>query len=171
MLRPDDTLCLIDFGIVQLFQPLCRGTVVGTVGYAPPRRYRGSIDPRGDLSASGATLYHVATGVDPCDQPSFSLSQTPPWRFDPKLTTAFENAILRALAYDPSQRFSDAGAMAAALRALRDTAPRCPSATAGRKTDCAIRALPREGSIVWLFQTGDEVHESAVLDNSLVTVG
>lgn len=146
MLRPDETLCLIDVGIGRLFQPLCRDTVVSTVGYAPPERYRGIIDPRGDLSAPGATLYHFATSVDRRDQPPFSLSQTPSRRFDPKLITTVQNIVLQALAYDPRQRFSDAGVMAAARRALRDTPPSRPSATSSRQTDLVTRLLPQEGS-------------------------
>ncbi len=170
MRRQDGSLCLIDFGIARLFQPQTRGTMIGTEGYAPPEQYRGVADPRSDLYALGATLYHLATGIDPRDQPPFSLTEPPPRSVNPALSSSFEAIILRALAYDPAERFPSAFAMAQAVRALREPLadpphPRPPSLT---RPD-----LGAEGSfrIRWSFRTSDEVRGSPLLTDDLVVFG
>lgn len=170
MRRQDGSLCLIDFGIARLFQPQTRGTMIGTEGYAPPEQYRGVADPRSDLYALGATLYHLATGIDPRDQPPFSLTERPPRSVNPALSSSFEAIILRALAYDPAERFPSASAMAQAVRALREPLadpphPRPPSLT---RPD-----LGAEGSfrIRWSFRTSDEVRGSPLLTDDLVVFG
>lgn len=170
MRRQDGSLCLIDFGIARLFQPQTRGTMIGTEGYAPPEQYRGVADPRSDLYALGATLYHLATGNDPRDQPPFSLTERPPRSVNPALSSSFEAIILRALAYDPAERFPSASAMAQAVRALREpladpSHPRPPSLTRP--------AVGAEGSfrIHWSFRTSDEVRGSPLLTDDLVVFG
>jgi eukaryotic-like serine/threonine-protein kinase len=119
MLKPDGHLSLIDFGIARTFQPLQKGTMIGTEGYAPPEQYRGIAEPRGDLYALGATLHHVATSVDPRGETSFAFEQRPARPINPGLSREFEEVLNRALAYSAADRFPSANAMAEALRSLR----------------------------------------------------
>jgi len=48
---------------------LQKSSVYGTVGYAPPEQYQGQSEPRSDVYALGATLYHLATDDDPRNHP------------------------------------------------------------------------------------------------------
>ncbi|MDW8058998.1 MAG: serine/threonine-protein kinase [Thermomicrobium sp.] len=173
MLRDDGTIVLIDFGIARLFQPAARGTTIGTEGYAPPEQYRGIAEPRGDLYALGATLYHLATGIDPRTQPPFSLPEVPPRSVNPNLSPEFERIILCALAYDPADRFPSAEAMAHAVRALGHRSD--PAAPTPRRT----RVVPHDHhptlgerlSIRWSFQTDDEIRGSPARADRLIVFG
>jgi eukaryotic-like serine/threonine-protein kinase len=118
MLRPDGKLSLIDFGIARTFQPLQKGTMIGTEGYAPPEQYRGVAEPRGDLYALGATLHHLATRTDPRTETPFTFDQRPARQSNPEISREFEEILSRALAYSAPDRFPSAHSMADALRAL-----------------------------------------------------
>ncbi len=174
MLREDGSLVLIDFGIARLFQPTARGTMIGTEGYAPPEQYRGIADPRGDLYALGATLYHLATGIDPRDLPPFALSQQPPRSVNPHLSPGFERVILRALAYDPAERYPDAATMAQALRALESAHlehPRTSTTLVQSPSRPLSLAHSERLRLLWTIQTQDEVRASPLRVESLVVFG
>lgn len=119
MLRPDGKISLIDFGIARTFQPLQKGTMIGTEGYAPPEQYRGIAEPRGDLYALGATLHHLATRTDPRSETPFTFEQRPARNSNPTLSREFEEILNRALAYSAPDRFPSAHAMALAFESLR----------------------------------------------------
>ena len=175
MRRPDGSLCLIDFGIARIFQPQHRGTMIGTEGYAPPEQYRGIVDPRADLYALGATLYHLATRIDPRDEPPFSLVYRPPRQMNPNLSEQFEAVILRALAYRPEDRFPSAAAMAEAIRACRTPAV-TPSAPikAAHSQDLQPSVCEEEQPdtrVLWTVATGDEVRGSACIAQDTVFIG
>ena len=65
MLTPKGKVMLIDFGIARLFKVASKGTMIGTLGFAPPEQYQGLVDPRSDIYSLGATLHYVLTGRDP----------------------------------------------------------------------------------------------------------
>ena len=75
---------LVDFGTAKArlaVQPggkvgLQKSSVYGTVGYAPPEQYQGQSEPRSDVYALAATLYHLATDDDPRGHP-FSFPRLP----------------------------------------------------------------------------------------------
>jgi eukaryotic-like serine/threonine-protein kinase len=119
MLRPDGRLSLIDFGIARTFQPMQKGTMIGTEGYAPPEQYRGIAEPRGDLYALGATLHHLSTKVDPRTETPFTFEQRPVRSRNPAISREFEEIVSRVLSYKAADRFPSAKAMATALEALR----------------------------------------------------
>ncbi|HEX5370257.1 MAG TPA: serine/threonine-protein kinase, partial [Dehalococcoidia bacterium] len=139
MLRSDGSLSLIDFGIARTFQPLQRGTMIGTEGYAPPEQYRGLAEPRGDIYATGATLHHLATGSDPRAEPPFSFQQRRPRNLRPQLSQEIEQAILKAVAYEPADRFPSAAAMRQALIDVREAGAR-PSSPEPREAQPTPRA-------------------------------
>jgi len=72
-------VCLVDFGTAKArltMQPagqmgLRKSSIYGTAGYAAPEMYppRGESEPRSDVYALGATLYHLLTDDDPRDHP------------------------------------------------------------------------------------------------------
>ena len=73
MLKPDNTITLIDFGTAREFKlsSVEDTTVLGTRGYAAPEQYggQGQTDPRTDIYCLGATMYHLVTGYNPAVPP------------------------------------------------------------------------------------------------------
>jgi serine/threonine protein kinase len=74
--RETGDLYLVDFGTarVKVASPLGHQTtpqksIYGTPGYAPPEQYQGHTEPRSDVYALAATLYHLATDNDPQSAP------------------------------------------------------------------------------------------------------
>lgn len=73
MLKPDGNLTLIDFGTAREFKQknVADTTCLGSYGYAAPEQFggMGQTDGRTDIYGLGATLYHLASGVDPSQEP------------------------------------------------------------------------------------------------------
>lgn len=105
------TLKLIDFGIARRYKPgkATDTQAFGTEGYAPPEQYGlGQTDPRSDIYALAATLYHVLTGDDPRHHP-----------FQFPMLTSSNAAILKVLAKalnpNPDMRYQSASEFKDAL--------------------------------------------------------
>ena len=102
MLNPNGRVVLVDFGIARLFKAARKGTMIGTLGFAPPEQYQGLVDPRSDIYSLGATLHYVLTGRDPEKFPPFSF---PPVRdLRPGVSSNLAGAIDAALAYEMTGR-------------------------------------------------------------------
>jgi serine/threonine protein kinase len=127
---------LIDFGIAKAVQVNVnqKGTMIGTEGYSPPEQYRGEASPQGDIYALGATLHHIATRKDPRIEPPFSFHERPIRSINSKIPPEFERIVLRALEYQPQNRFQSAAAMREALAMLGGTSalPAVPAQPAAR---------------------------------------
>ena len=102
MLTPKGKVMLIDFGIARLFKVASKGTMIGTLGFAPPEQYQGLVDPRSDIYSLGATLHYVLTGRDPEKFPPFSFPPIRSLRAD--LSPNLAGAIDRALSYSADGR-------------------------------------------------------------------
>src|SRR5208282_3071921 len=107
MLTPRGKVMLIDFGIARLFKVASKGTMIGTLGFAPPEQYQGQVDPRSDIYSLGATLHYVLTGRDPEKFPPFSFPPIRSLRAD--LSVNLAGAIDRALSYNADGRPHSAG--------------------------------------------------------------
>lgn len=180
----DQSVVLVDFGIARTFTPNEKGTMIGTEGYAPPEQYRGIADARGDIYALGATLHHLATAIDPRTETPFTFAQRPPRRHNPALSPAFEQFILRCVAYSPTDRYESMLDARRALETIRSRADgparaahqRSPAdgssllrmpATLGAKER---QAQDRE-RLDWVVTTGDEVRGSPSHAGGAVYVG
>ncbi|MBF6558973.1 MAG: serine/threonine protein kinase [Candidatus Binataceae bacterium] len=144
MLTEKGRVVLVDFGIARLFKAARKGTMIGTLGFAPPEQYQGVADPRSDLYSLGATLHYVVTGRDPEKFPPFSF---PPVRtLRPDISTNLAGAIDRALAYEMDgrpasvQEFRDMLLYGRGLDAAGAVRVNAKSGTA----DLALAALPPE---------------------------
>lgn len=108
-------IMLIDFGIARTVAPQQLGvTAIGTMGYAPPELFSGKVEPRSDIYSLGATMFHLLTGVDPRDKPLliFDFSKNPkPRELCPDITPPMEAIIMRAVEYEPANRFASAREM------------------------------------------------------------
>jgi serine/threonine-protein kinase len=118
---------LMDFGIAKIKDEATdlTGTgAVGTIDYMAPEQIESarSVDHRADIYALGMVIYEMLTGTYPFQGSSasilFSHLQQPvpdPRLILPGLPAAAAEAILRALAKDPDNRFNSAGDLAMAL--------------------------------------------------------
>ena len=113
LITADGRAKIADFGIAKSVEPLpdeveLTGTnlLVGTPAYVAPERMTGNpATPASDLYSLGLVLYEAVAGGRPAD------GATLPVGIDPALATAVDTA-LRA---NPTERFSTADEMAAAL--------------------------------------------------------
>jgi serine/threonine protein kinase len=100
-----------------------QGTRLGTPEYMSPEQVRGQeIDKRSDIYGAGIVLYEMLTGEVPFSGDSdfdiweAHIRQAPDLgRLDPTIPMPLREAIGRALAKDPSARFSSAETMRKAL--------------------------------------------------------
>nr|MBA3531857.1 serine/threonine protein kinase [Ardenticatenales bacterium] len=119
-------LILLDLGLVK-DSPLptshARGVSSG-FGYTPLEQIQGEgTDPRSDLYALAATLYHLATNHPPADalrRASYLARRQPdplrpPREINPLLPFTFANLLIAALSLDPAGRPSSAQAMRFAM--------------------------------------------------------
>lgn len=133
---------LIDFGIARFFNPVSRGTMIGTQGYAPPEQYRGQVEPRSDLYASGATMHYLLTGRDPQNEAPFSF---PPVRtLNPEISEEMEMVILKTLDPELENRFASADEMLSQLMLMAgensDVVRECPHC--GQKSSITRQFCP-----------------------------
>jgi tRNA A-37 threonylcarbamoyl transferase component Bud32 len=122
MLCLNGSLKLIDFGIARWFtQAQSRDTAqLGTDGYAPVEQYASRSEPRSDLYALGASLYHLLTGRVPLSAPLRMADDGLPAirSLNPTVPDSVERVIAKAMALQATDRYPDAQALRDALLAL-----------------------------------------------------
>lgn len=116
MLKPDGNVTLIDFGTAREFKEknLADTTCLGTVGYAAPEQFggMGQTDARTDIYCLGATLYHLVTGMNPCEPP---YEIKPIREINPGLSSGLERIIMKCTQRDPNDRYQSAAELMYAL--------------------------------------------------------
>jgi serine/threonine protein kinase len=103
--RTSGDVRLVDFGTARSRTPWAtqarlqrgRSTIFGTEGYAAPEQHQGHSDPRSDVYALAATIYHLLTDDDPGDHP-FSFPEMG------RLPQPLADALSRALHLDVQRR-------------------------------------------------------------------
>jgi serine/threonine protein kinase len=134
LLRDDAYAYLADFGIAKAMEHETQltqtGTVPGTPAYMAPELLEGPASPLSDVYALGVVLYQMLTNHLPFEgkTPTATLikhlqeAPPPPSLFNPAISPAIEQVILRALEKDPQRRFHTAQALASAYQhALEET--------------------------------------------------
>lgn len=124
-LTPIGIVKLVDFGLVKVLEPdEMTVTVVqgrGTALYTPLEQYGGDsghTDPRTDIYALSATLYHLLTNEPPAEAKHRFLTAAallPPRRHNPAISVAVERAILWGMALHPADRPVDVQTLREAL--------------------------------------------------------
>jgi len=117
MVTLDERVKLIDFGIARTYKVGKRKDTVtmGSENYAAPEQWgKAQTDPRADIYALGATMYHLLTNVPPLPAfvptPRVSIQQ-----YNPAVTDRTVAVVERALAQNRDARFPSAHAMQQAL--------------------------------------------------------
>ncbi len=184
---------LSDFGIAKVFGMGDKGTMIGTEGYSPPEQYRGQAEPAGDIYALGATMHHLLTRQDPRLEPPFTFAERPISKVNPHVTPAFEEIIMRCLAYDPKDRFPDAKALKDALEVLLNrpatavfdsnpnmALPQTGTPQTGQPpihttpaTQTGAPSVPVSSQVkpIWQFKCEDEIRGKAAVSGNMVFVG
>ena len=130
-------LWITDFGLARFrseFSLTQTGDMVGTLRYMSPEQAlarRGVVDQRTDIYALGVTLYELLTlrpAFDGRDHHELlrqiALDEpTPLRRLNPTIPRDLETIVLKAMAKEPSNRYTTAQEMAADLRRFRDDQP------------------------------------------------
>jgi serine/threonine-protein kinase len=116
MLKPDGNITLIDFGTAREYKEknLADTTCLGTVGYAAPEQFggMGQTDARTDIYCLGATLYHLVTGMNPCEPP---YEIRPIREINPTLSSGLERIILKCTQRNPEDRYQSCAELMYAL--------------------------------------------------------
>ena len=137
MIDPDGSLWITDFGLARVPSDLSltrTGDRIGTLRYTSPEQAlarRGVVDQRTDIYSLGVTLYELLTL-----QPAFDgrdhqelLRQialdepVSPRRLNPAVPRDLETIVFKAMAKDPSSRYSTAQELAADLRRFLNDQP------------------------------------------------
>jgi serine/threonine-protein kinase len=153
------TVKLADFGIARAAEQTRLtqvGSVVGTAAYLSPEQSRGEeATPISDVYSLGVVTYQLLTARLPYEGNSLAElairreneRPLPPTSYDPGIPEALSQAILRALENEPEDRYVDALAYGAALRAGLEGIPPADEATtrlADSPSTAATRVVPRE---------------------------
>ncbi len=121
MLKPDNTIRLIDFGIARRFQAgaIHDTALFGSIGYSPPEQFgRQQTEPLSDIYAFGATLHQMLTGIDPAMTPFKFVSVH---AVNPAVPEILSQLIQQCLAMEPEARPADIHQVAMGLVAVRET--------------------------------------------------
>jgi serine/threonine-protein kinase len=114
MLDSAGMIRLIDFGIARSFNP-DQATVtflqgVGSAGYAPLEQYQGAggTDPRSDIYALGATLFHLLTNKVPASPVELVAAGTGPpsaQKLNPSIPPALDKVIAKMMGLRKDERY------------------------------------------------------------------
>jgi hypothetical protein len=123
ILMPDGRIGLTDFDIARTYKPEqdFDTRYAGTVPYAPPEQFGYTQStPQADIHALGIALIHLATGSPNPDDLAARVT-------DKHLRTLIE----RCIAFDPTQRFGDAGQILHYLERMKSRKLRRAAVAAG----------------------------------------
>ena len=157
-LKPDNIfltregrVVLLDFGTAkELLLAHQHVTAMVSPGYAPPEQYLPDSrpDPRVDVYALGATLYHLLTASMPPDAPNRLAGVTlpPPSSRNPLLTARADAIVEQAMALDPARRPANLHDFLQLLTAEKSPFPAQGQAqTQAQATDASAVPFPAQG--------------------------
>lgn len=161
-LTPSGFIKLVDFGLVKVLAPgevtitILQGQ--GTALYTPLEQYGGDsghTDPRSDIYAFGATLYHMLTNKSPVNARERFLnpeSLAPPSQVNPDISPRTERAIIWAMNLHPNERPANVALFRQSLLNDQFVPPRPspPRITRTRLRD-VMRARPERALLVLVF--------------------
>jgi serine/threonine-protein kinase len=126
-------LKVADFGTSRFLEIAAHGTtVIGSPAYMAPEQFQGKAVFPSDVYSVGVTMYQMFTGTLPYDTPAPAdldrLARgelvTPPRTRNPKVPTAINDIILKAMAPNIAARYQRAGELLDDVLAIRVRVPR-----------------------------------------------
>ena len=102
----DSRAWLVDFNLAKIVpesKVLHDADLMGTEGFAAPEQYQGTVSPLVDVYALGATLHYLLTRINPRHERRFTYA--PPRSVNPVIPKSAEQVIMKALAYEPEDRY------------------------------------------------------------------
>jgi class 3 adenylate cyclase len=180
LLALDGTVKITDFGIAKAGADrslTTAGAAMGSVYYMSPEQVRGSsVDARSDIYSVGVTLYELLTGSRPFEgSHDYAIMSThinqapvPPHEKNASIPLELSQAVLKALAKDPANRFQTATAFREALQKIHGV----PDEVAGR-TAIAGPGVPQAGTgqaprVATSYLTASERSSTATLEMAYV---
>jgi serine/threonine-protein kinase len=162
LLTRDGTTLVADFGIAKALEGDDRltqtGMAIGTPAYMSPEQATGDagLDARTDVYSLGTVLYEALAGEPPFTgataQAVFARRMSEPApsvrRARPTVPESVDDAIRRALAPLPADRFAGAGDFARALQPQATTAGRTDTAASTAPVPAATRASRRPAPVL-----------------------
>lgn len=146
ILSSSGQLKLVDFGAARAVAVAGThaGTLVGTFGYMPPEQLGGTVEPRSDLYALGATLVHLLARRPPHEL----LVDGHTLRFEPHVNVTLRTAtfLRRLVAPAPRDRF---GSARLALDFLRGRTPGRPFSVRALQVTVVAALLVPLGFAAW----------------------
>jgi len=166
---------LIDFGIAKARDRLAgdthANTLKGKVQYMAPEQALGrAVDRRADVWAVGAVLYHLISGKPPFDASSeiqilfMITSGRPAPPLPPTVPAPVRDAIKKALAHSPNERFATAADL---QQALEDAIVQANLATSTSAISTFLdamvgdRAVKRKEAIAFGLKAAEEREKAA----------
>ena len=150
LISEESVIKVTDFGLAGMVggkqeQAITKtNMVMGTLNYMAPeqRKDAKSVDHRADIYSLGVILYECLTGQLPIgsfDMPSYALQGA--------VTAAMDEVVLKALAFNPDNRYSSVDEFAADLQSLQgQLTTATPVRSLGDTIISASGGLPRESS-------------------------
>lgn len=171
ILTPEGRIVLIDFGIARSYDAGHEQTNIGTKGYAAPEQYGGRAEPRSDIYAMGAMMYHLMTRNDPRLAP-FAFKDRLPRSLNPNISQDLEVVIMRCLETALDDRYQNVDELAIALQdvfAAQPTAPARPGVVRSSLVKSVAASVGPK--VVWTYKTGGQVRATPSLDHERVYIG
>ena len=169
----DDTVIVIDFGIVHLAGNETRTGLKGTLPYMAPEQLEGKSSQQSDIYSLGVVCYEALTGRKPFDGKTPGelvdaiRSQIPPAisQLNDSVPFSLTQVIHRALAKQPYHRFSSAREFSDILqRALRnEPLPQFDRAKIAPRLSRVRKALG-EGECTYAREMLTEIEAEGVID-------
>lgn len=151
LVRDDDTLKIVDFGIarpVDGTQLTLAGTILGTAAYLAPEQALGErVTAAADLYSLGAVTYELLSGRPPYEFESLAelpvkQREGPPPPID-GISEELQDAVRRCLAPDPADRSASAAALAHELAQASPEPPAEPLPSAPATAATQVISRPR----------------------------
>jgi eukaryotic-like serine/threonine-protein kinase len=175
LVRDDDTLKIVDFGIarpVDGTQLTLAGTILGTAAYLAPEQALGErVTAAADLYSLGAVTYELLSGRPPYEFESLAelpvkQREGPPPPID-GVSEELQDAVRRCLAPDPANRPASAAALAHELAQASPEAPTEPLTAAEVTAATEVISPPRRE----LHVSRTQVAGAAVLGVAALAAG